>query len=94
MGRISSLAKNETKASAHIKNMTEFPPSARLNVSLKFESHNPGYVGFIESVEAKIDSGRGYKGKREEAGRPAGTRILSTMILNDLGEEEEIFYVG
>ena len=95
MTRYNGHMKNETKASACIKNHLESPESARLKVSLRFESHNPGYVGYIEAVEAKIDSGKGYKGRHEEAGRPAGTRILSRMVWDkDLNEEIEEFYVG
>lgn len=89
MTRYNGNMKNETKASAHIKNMLECPESARLNVSLRFQHTQPGYVGYIESVEAKIDSGRGYKGRHEEAGRKPGTRVISRIV-----NGEEVFYVG
>jgi hypothetical protein len=93
--RYNANMKNETKNSAHMKNMLEHPESARLNASLRFSTTNPGYAGYIESVEAKIDSGRGYKGKHEEAGRKAGTRVMSRMVWDrEQGCEVEEFYVA
>lgn len=85
---MSRIPNNESKASWTIKQKLENPEAARLNVSLRFESHNPGYAGYIEAVENRIDSGRGYKGKHEERGRKAGTRIVSEII-----NGEEFFYV-
>jgi hypothetical protein len=86
---------NESKASWMIKQKAEHPESARLKVSLRYETHHPGYSAFIESIEAKIDSGRGYKGRHEETGRKPGTRILSRMVWDaDAGCNVEEFYIG
>jgi hypothetical protein len=86
--------KNESSASAHIKNMLEHPASAAVNISLTADRRNDGYKRYINFVDACIDNGRGYKGKNETHGRPAGTRVLSMVITNEAGEEEEVFYVG
>ena len=94
MARYSSHMKNESKASAHIKNMMEHPASARIDVVLTPARKNDGYARYINFVDNMIDNNRGYKGKNEIAGSPAGTRVLSMIIRNDAGEEEEIFYVG
>lgn len=94
MARYSSHMKNETKASAYIKNMLERPASARIDVSVTPDRKNDGYMKYINFVDACVDEGRGYKGKNETHGRPAGTRVLSMMVINEAGEEEEIFYVG
>jgi hypothetical protein len=67
--------KNMTKALAEIINKSEHPESAHLKASLRFETHNPGYSSYIESIEAKIDNGFGYKGRHEESGRRPGSRI-------------------
>lgn len=89
------IPNNESKASWTIKQKTQNPEAARVNVSLHFEAHNPGYHGYIQSIEDRIDSGRGYKGRHEESGRPAGTHILSRMVWDsDAGCEVEEFYIG
>ena len=88
------IPNNESKASWTIKQKAEHPESAVLNASLKFSTTNPGYKGYIESMEARIDSNRGYKGQHEEAGRKAGTRVLSRMVWDrEAGCEVEEFYV-
>jgi hypothetical protein len=79
----------ESAASWEIKQKAQNPEAARLNASLRFSKTNPGYISYIESMESKIDDNRGYKGRHEEAGRKAGTRVLSRMVK---GIEE--FYVG
>jgi hypothetical protein len=89
------IPNNESAASWEIKCKAQQPEAARLNASLRFAKTNPGYVSYIESMESKIDEGRGYKGRHEEAGRKAGTRVLSRMVWDrDLQEEVEEFYVG
>jgi hypothetical protein len=82
------IPNNESKASWTIKQKAEHPESAQLKVSLHFETHNPGYHGFIDSVVDKIDSGRGYKGRHEESGRRPGSRVVSRII-----NGEEVFSV-
>lgn len=92
---MSRIPNNESKASWEIKQKAERPESARLNASLHYSKTQPGYIGYIESIEAKIDTGRGYKGRHEEASRKAGTRVLSRMVWDaDAGCEVEEFYVG
>jgi hypothetical protein len=92
---MSAIPKNESAASWLIKQKLANPESARLNASLRFSTTNPGYHGYIESVEAKIDSNRGYKGRHEEAGRKAGTRVMSRMVWDrEQGCEVEEFYVA
>jgi len=91
---MSRIPNNESKASWEIKQKAERPESARLNASLRFSKTQPGYVGYIESIEAKIDTGRGYKGRHEEAGRKPGTRVCSRMVWDDDTQQEvEEFYV-
>jgi len=92
---MSRIPNNESKASWTIKQKAINPEAARVNASLHYSKTNPGYVSYIDSMIDKIDTNRGYKGKHEEAGRPAGTRILSRMVWDaDAGEEVEEFYVG
>ena len=94
MSHYNSHMKNESSASAHIKNMLDTLVSARVDVVLTADRRNDGYKRYINFVDACIDNGRGYKGKNETHGRPAGTRVLSMMITNEAGEQEEVFYVG
>lgn len=89
------IPNNESKASWTIKQKAINPESARLNTSLHPVKVNPGYSGYIESMEEMIDAGRGYKGRHEEAGRKAGTRVLTRMVWDAAaGEEVEEFYVA
>ena len=77
------IPNNESKASWQIKCKAEHPEAARLNVSLRFESHHPGYHGYIQSIEDRIDSNRGYKGRKEESGRKPGSRIIEDPITGE-----------
>jgi hypothetical protein len=89
------IPSTESKASWTIKQKAEHPEAAQLNVSLHFSKTNPGYHGYIDSLEAKIDDNRGYKGRHEEAGRKAGTRVMSRMVWDrEQGYEVEEFYAA
>lgn len=73
MGRIPN---NHSRASWELEQKQLHPESAVLKASLRYQQSHPGYVGYIESLEAKIDTNRGYKGRHEESGRTPGSRVI------------------
>lgn len=75
--------KEETKNSFHTRLNMEHPTSAIVQPSLS----NGRSFGRSMKFAEQMFEGFGYKGKRPESGRPAGTRIVSQII-----NGEEVFY--